>query len=495
MNTTPSSTNSLGNHNFPHHMSTVPEQDEEKMEESSELRMNTTSNINNNTHQSSLNEDSAAFSSSSSSPMRPTRPMSTGGGLDSFGSLGLSGGGRGPAARRKSITSPESISVLDEMMEAMALSFLIFLIADMRLMSATGRVMTKYEVIAVESDYVVRDTAAILSGSLERLPSFHDAAYRDHGLSPAQMFTTVLIELKKTIDRQPSKDDCFKIKSLGKLGSPRSKAGVGATAQDSMLSTAPTPLSGGGKGGGGHKLNDDMHSLLKAYAHMVGNDLADSVPHVEKRKSMINLMQSQSALIGKAESSNPSDNNKKVTFASVTAANNMRQKIAMRFSRVDQMHKDVTHQVYQTAQTAQAALANLPEAEQTRTVRDLKETTDTLFQMGMADTRHGDSLRMTLSSPTSMTTAAGASAASAASSATGGGNNNNKKFLSPDELLKVMENAVKSRVRCNLDFMSKFFRDGTLSQLIIQSQISIVWVNDWYPVKVRKHVQYLTLAV
>ena len=137
----------------------------------------------------------------------------------------------------------------------------------------------------------------------------------------------------------------------------------------------------------------------------------------------------------------------------------------------------------------------LPEAEQTRTVRDLKETTDTLFQMGMADTRHGDSLRMTLSSPTSMTTAAGASAASAASSATGSGNNNNKKFLSPDELLKVMENAVKSRVRCNLDFMSKFFRDGTLSQLIIQSQISIVWVNDWYPVKVRKHVQCLTLAV
>ena len=106
---------------------------------------------------------------------------------------------------------------------------------------------------------------------------------------------------------------------------------------------------------------------------------------------MMNLMQSQSALMSHNANTNNTNNkkksnnnrNNKVTFASVvnaaTAANasashpsanaNLRQKIAMRFSRVDQMHKDVTQQVFQTAQTA---LSNLPEAEQTRTVRDLK---------------------------------------------------------------------------------------------------------------------------
>jgi hypothetical protein len=292
-------------------------------------------------------------------------------------------------------------------------------------------------------------------------------------LSPAQMFTTVLIELKKTMDRQPSKHDCFKAKSLGKLQRSSTtttitKKDAGATCQDSMLST--TPIIGGK--GGQHKLNEEMHSLLKAYAHMVGNDLADSVPHVEKRRSMMNLMQSQPALMN----SNNSNNTTGAASSFANAAN--LRKFAMRFSKVD--HKEVTHQVKQGFQTAQTTLANLPEAEQTRTVRDLKETTDTLFQMGMANTRHGESLRMTLSSPSVAAIAADPTTSGASTSSS------HKTYLTPEELLRVMENAVKSRVRCNLDFMSQFFRDGTLSQLMIKSQISIVWVNDWYPVKVSK---------
>lgn len=57
------------------------------------------------------------------------------------------------------------------------------------------------------------------------------------------------------------------------------------------------------------------------------------------------------------------------------------------------------------------------------------------------------------------------------------------KALSNDELLHFMEAAVKSRVMGKLDFMTSFFQDGSVSQLLVKSKAKVVWLNDWYPIK------------
>jgi hypothetical protein len=52
------------------------------------------------------------------------------------------------------------------------------------------------------------------------------------------------------------------------------------------------------------------------------------------------------------------------------------------------------------------------------------------------------------------------------------------------ELLEFMTKAVESRNYDKLDFMADFFRPGTVSRLCAQSKSRLVWMNDWYPLKV-----------
>ena len=56
--------------------------------------------------------------------------------------------------------------------------------------------------------------------------------------------------------------------------------------------------------------------------------------------------------------------------------------------------------------------------------------------------------------------------------------------LSQEELLDYMEKAVESRVYGKLDFLADFFREGTVSKLMAESNARVVWMNDWYPLKV-----------
>ena len=56
--------------------------------------------------------------------------------------------------------------------------------------------------------------------------------------------------------------------------------------------------------------------------------------------------------------------------------------------------------------------------------------------------------------------------------------------FTPKELLEFMVKAVESRNYDKLDFMADFFRPGTVSRLCAQSKSRLVWMNDWYPLKV-----------
>jgi hypothetical protein len=90
--------------------------------------------------------------------------------------------------------------------------------------------------------------------------------------------------------------------------------------------------------------------------------------------------------------------------------------------------------------------------QETRTNEEFGEVTDAFFRQG-AETgpRSGESQRLN---------------------------------LSQEELLDYMEKAVESRVYGQLDFLADFFREGTVSKLMAESNARVVWMNDWYPLKV-----------
>ena len=49
--------------------------------------------------------------------------------------------------------------------------------------------------------------------------------------------------------------------------------------------------------------------------------------------------------------------------------------------------------------------------------------------------------------------------------------------------MQVMKRAVESRQPGRLNFMSNLFKEGSVSQLMVESSSKIVWMNDWYPLK------------
>ena len=56
-------------------------------------------------------------------------------------------------------TTPPTYTMVDEAQECLAQSLLMFLYADLRLLSATGRINTKFETLCIDSDRVPRTSA------------------------------------------------------------------------------------------------------------------------------------------------------------------------------------------------------------------------------------------------------------------------------------------------------------------------------------------------
>ena len=367
-------------------------------------------------------------------------------------------------------SSSKDVSLLEEMMGGLALSMLIFLIADLRLMSATGRIATKYETVAVESDMMLRDSAAILAGlegprkldsSVLSSPSFSPSsksrAVRETGLSPAQMMAVVLIELKRTFDAQEA------------------DGGDNSLLRD-VSETGPAPVSNRKSQGWGQGFSnflaeknrakmphENMHSLLKAYLHMIGSDLASNVPHIEARRSYLNFMSLRN-LDGLEENDEPAEPSlNQLTLAHRRSTTSGNKTMSSRFASMKRNASDAVNLATSGGAVAKAAVQQIKDiresmliGEAAKAQKEIKETTDALFKMGDVNV----SLRRKLT------------------------RSDAQRGLSSDELLTIMEKAVQSRVYGKLDFMTKFFRDGTISQLMVKSTARIFWVNDWYPVKV-----------
>lgn len=153
--------------------------------------------------------------------------------------------------------------LMDEMLEGIALSMLIFLIADIRLMSATGRIATKFETIAVDSDLLLRDKSSTLAGTSRDgevgAPVTPKGQRPETGLSPAQIMAVVLVELKKTMDIQEARA----LGSAAKSVSEHLSQADPEPLEDVFSTFAADPTSNS------NDSNETMHALLEAYAQMV----------------------------------------------------------------------------------------------------------------------------------------------------------------------------------------------------------------------------------
>jgi hypothetical protein len=97
----------------------------------------------------------------------------------------------------------ETKSLLQEAIECLAESNLIYLLADLRLLSATGRIYTSYETINIDSDLIPKESMATLTASpSSRMFSSGPKTVRTtmKGISPGHIIAVLLIELRKEFD-------------------------------------------------------------------------------------------------------------------------------------------------------------------------------------------------------------------------------------------------------------------------------------------------------
>mmetsp|Transcript_56883 Transcript_56883/g.138483 ORF Transcript_56883/g.138483 Transcript_56883/m.138483 type:complete len:1003 (-) Transcript_56883:733-3741(-) len=65
----------------------------------------------------------------------------------------------------------------------------------------------------------------------------------------------------------------------------------------------------------------------------------------------------------------------------------------------------------------------------------------------------------------------------------GSGQSVNASGFRPREMTRIMRKAVESRDDERLSFLSRLFKDGSVSQLMAETNARVVWINDWYPLK------------
>ncbi|KAL3916222.1 MAG: hypothetical protein SGILL_005275 [Bacillariaceae sp.] len=173
---------------------------------------------------------------------------------------------------------PKQRTVLEEIREVLAQSYLIFLISDLRLMSGTGRICTKYENLAIDSDVYPKNTAAQLACMV--LPSTEEekteepktyyisstktsnmvAQGPEHNaksLSPANIMAILLLEIRDTFVSAGTDEN----KEVGQV----------------LLSYREDKVKR-------RDLEDSMNNLLRAYARMISEDLVKELPSVRRRR-------------------------------------------------------------------------------------------------------------------------------------------------------------------------------------------------------------------
>lgn len=170
-----------------------------------------------------------------------------------------------------SLSAPPTI--FDEAHECLAQSLLMFLYADLRLLSATGRINTKYETLCIASDRVPRTSAA----GLAQLPGMNQFADEDkiESVSPAQIMAILIVELRQEViaQRKRAKEQIKRRGERGWFDKNESDEDMEDDADAGVMSKITD--SSGKK-----EFETDMHAMVRAYNDMLRKDLK-GIPEVK----------------------------------------------------------------------------------------------------------------------------------------------------------------------------------------------------------------------
>jgi len=339
-----------------------------------------------------------------------------------------------------SSTPQSNTSVLNEAEECIGQSLLIFLYADFRLMSATGRISTKYENLYIGSDLVPRTSAIKQAG----LPD-HAANENVLGISPAQLMAILLIELRKEIkmkqdqDRNYIDDDDNDDSLLSKLGDPGGRIGI----------------------------DDSLSKLLRSYNSMIGRDLKEDIPKVTTKDLRAEALKQFPVRMDSF----------KIKFEKMVtrkkSIKNFRQNSVPSFTNLFDSEKS---EQLNTPKNERS----LKKSNTTNATTDYKTrrsiTGWDIFNLNHNDVNYKNEKLQAQKVVHGFFQPSVTEHVSFSERDSG-------RMLSESELLEEMEKAVKSRVYNRMDFLQDFFKDDTISKVLAKSKARIVWMNDWYPLK------------
>lgn len=439
------------------------------------------------------------------------------------------GGGGGSVSRWSMRASPsraEDKTLLEEIREVLPQSYLIFLLADLRLMSGTGRIKTRFETLVLDSDLYERNSAAQMacnfavpndgevgegtSRSFTKNEKKIISRFPDHetkSLSPAQIMSLLLLELAASFLDVETKTTVADPEDLedekGEFGKFKTYL-----YDDKNRRT----------------LEDSMESLLRAYARMISDDLVNSkeVPNVRKRReslltgfgnpigspavptldrppsprkdypslrsivegmelgeygrdksytipelpsrkatsSSLDVIESKTDQ-GPKDASDDDDPQIQCDDTSIPPPSPMSSphNKGPRFKQMNPLTASYRKQMIETVNAKRKNVTQgindrvdnlLPANREANTQKEFKELANALFEQGQSNAN--------------------------VMSSVGG-------YYSAEEMIALMTKGVETRDDARLEFLSKLFNEGSVSQLMAESHSRIVWINDWYPLK------------
>jgi hypothetical protein len=458
----------------------------------------------------------------------------------------------------RSINRPvEEKPLLDEIREVVAQSYLMFLLADLRHMSATGRISTKFEDLAIDSDVCKRDTAkriACLSDSIKDDEVKQVGHFR--GLSPAVIMAIVILEIRDTAVK--TAEEKTEEEKTWKKGEKKNKyaTSVDIDNDDQFVGYENNKRK--------KKLTEEsMESLMRCYSRLVSEDLKTEIPNVRRRRETYhpnNFRTTASSFISPSEANTSNNNNSNAfsrfrssnaeagsfsrpTFSSPFGSRNTNVLGSVREEEISSRGLEVEPTKPTSGAVSDApdkdgvsdscgSIPEPPDSYRNSAVTSKDEQVQEagrksarqLFSPGKwnsrervtsADGHHlmhqpsfRDQLKMTAENSKQIADRIKTDFNHQVDNLlpTNHEANTRKEFqeltdvffdqgevnedikaslgasYSRKEMVDVMRNAVRSR-NDSLQFLSKMFKDGSISKLMAESHARIVWVNDWYPMK------------
>lgn len=200
--------------------------------------------------------------------------------------------------------------------------------------------------------------------------------------------------------------------------------------------------------------DEDMHSLLKAYADMIGRDLKTVAPHIEKRYSMLNLTPRQFSTIFEEDGGEEEDDVDEEEGEGDEESKTFGQAAA---EFVRKGAEETKQKGQEQLDRAKHRRRSIMKGKEERDHDQFEDLTDALYRQGVGNRNLRTSLAQSMGTK--------------------------QREFTNEELHAFVQKAVDSRVYGKLDFLAGLFKEGTVSKFMAESESRIVWMNDWYPLK------------